>query len=118
MPIAANRAAVGGAKSYRVAGLYDALIDEAVRAAEQGDPRLASSDYTPDLSDTERAKLNAASPVTRAARRWLDRLGRGEPVEISAASVGGHPSNLPPAIVNNRAARLRVYADDRAEVVN
>jgi hypothetical protein len=118
MPIAANRAAGAGAGRYRVAGLYDALIDEAVRAAERGDPRLMSGDYTPGLSDAERAKLNAASPVTRAARRWLDRLSRGEPVEIPAGSGGGHPSNLPPAIANDLAARLRVYADERVEVVN
>jgi len=98
-------------------GLYNALLDKAIADVELGDPRVRHPEYTPGLSDAERRHLNATSPVTLAAQRRLDQLSRGEPVDVAAWKSEREWGDELPFVADHSAKTVRVYSDDRVEVV-
>jgi hypothetical protein len=113
MPVRAN---LGNVKRHRLGGLYDSMLDEAMVDAQRVDPRLSQAEYTPGLTDAQRQHLNATSPVTKARQSFLDKLSRGEPVDISAWQLGKEWDELP--FIKDRTAKtIRVHSDDYVEVV-
>lgn len=103
--------------SFQLSGLYDAMLDTAIEDVERGDPRVKYHEYTPGLSESERQKLDTTSPVTLAANRRLDKLSRGEPVDLAASALGWTWHDELPALPDGSVKTVRVHSDDRVEIV-
>jgi len=103
--------------SFQLPGLYDAILDTAIEDVERGDARVQCQDYTPGLSESERQQLNATSPVTLAAKRRLDKLSRGEPVDLAASALGWKWHDELPVLPDGSVKTVRVRSNDRVEVV-
>jgi hypothetical protein len=118
-------------QQYYIPDLYQHQLDQAVKDAQAGDPRLKHPEYTPGVDAASRRLLNSTSPVTKAAHRRLRSLEAGEPQLIPVASI--NPRWFPDAAKvpfiaaarevpdtaeehDEQCSLVRVYADERVEV--
>lgn len=99
----------------RIPGLYEHIRAGWQELVRKGDPRLLP-DFTPDLTDRQRQRLNETSPLITQAKRKLDKMSRSEPVRYPCAHVGGNSfpqaRNIP-WIADRLSREMWVAADDR-----
>lgn len=70
--------------TVRVPAIYATSRFEIHRRAGMGDPRLLP-EYTPDLTQADRERLNSSQAAVREARRLAAEMDEGKPVIVPAS---------------------------------